>query len=83
MSNVVDSDWQNWDKLLPLFHLVHGSSIHKSTKETPEEVIFGREACLPRVLVFGTLQYQSKEVEQFTQELKDHLKQLSFQLCTE
>ena len=59
-----------------MFLLAYRSSIHESTKETPAKVVFGRELRLPCDLEFGAPPQPPQEVKQFTQELKDRLKQI-------
>jgi len=53
LAKVVADHQRDWDQYLSLFLLAYRSSVHESTGETPNNVIFGRELRLPCDMLFG------------------------------
>ena len=49
----VERHQKDWDKNVPLLLMSYRSAIHESTKETPANVMFGRELNLPIDLLYG------------------------------
>ena len=53
LSKVVSTDQKDSDECLPLTMLAYRSSVHESTKYTPNVMMHGREAQLPVDIIYG------------------------------
>ena len=53
LRSFVNLNQNDWDDHLPFVTMAYRSSIHKSTKCTPNSLMFGREILLPNDIVVG------------------------------
>ncbi|CAG2196620.1 unnamed protein product [Mytilus edulis] len=63
LSKVISRDQKDWDECLPLTMLAYRSSVHESTKHTPNLMMHGREAQLPIDLLYGPSPDEAERVE--------------------
>ncbi|CAC5407816.1 unnamed protein product [Mytilus coruscus] len=63
LSKVISRDQKDWDECLPLTMLAYRSSVHKSTKQTQNLMIHGREAQLPIDLLYGPSPDEAEQVD--------------------
>lgn len=54
LSAFVSENQKDWDEHIYLLMLAYRSSVHETTKVTPNEMMFGRQVTLPIELVFGS-----------------------------
>lgn len=54
LSAFVSENQKDWDERIYLLMLAYRSSVHETTKVTPNEMMFGRQVTLPIELVFGS-----------------------------
>ena len=47
LKQVVDEDQEYWDAYIPMLCMAYRSSVHESTKQTPNKMMLGRELPLP------------------------------------
>ena len=59
----VSSDQKDWDECLSLTLLAYRSSVHESTKQTPNMMMLGREAQLPIDLLYGPSPDENEPLE--------------------
>jgi transposase InsO family protein len=73
LSKYVQFNQKNWPDILPLLMLAYRSSVHDSTKFTPNFLMFGRELQLPADIMYGVshIQNSPKPVTEYVQELQE------------
>lgn len=49
----ISENKKDWDENMYLLMLAYRSSVHESTKVTPNEMVFGRQVTLPIELIYG------------------------------
>lgn len=49
----ISENQEDWDENIYLLMLAYRSSVHESTKVTPNEMVFGRQVTLPIELIYG------------------------------
>lgn len=49
----ISENQRDWDENIYLLMLAYSSSVHESTKVTPNEMVFGRQVTLPIELIYG------------------------------
>ena len=54
LSISVQDKERDWDLHLPSVMLAYRTSVHETTEETPFQLMFGREVCLPIDVMYGT-----------------------------
>ena len=53
--SLIGDEHDNWDKILPLTLMAYRSSVHKTTQQTPDMLLFGREMTVPLALTLSEL----------------------------
>ena len=72
ITTYVDQEQTNWDVYLPIVTSAYRSSIHESTKFTPNMLMFGREFNLPVDFLVGCPRYsQESNTHDFVINLKE------------
>ena len=62
---------KDWDKYLPMVTSAYRSTVHETTKETPNMMMFGREVTLPIDVMYK--EPKDDEDKDYTQELRERL----------
>jgi len=68
------SSQKRWDRVLPQIMMAYRSSVHASTGQSPNKMVFGREITLPLTAVIGMPSSDEPvSVDQHVQQLQDRL----------
>ena len=70
----VKEDQTDWDQHLPYVMMAYRASEHASTKTTPNQLMFGREALIPLDLLAGKIPGETGSVDQYTEQLHHNLR---------
>lgn len=69
---------KEWDKLIPLLMLAYRSSIHSSTKVSPNKMVYGRNVILPLAAVIGRPISNNNDIETVEDYVRELRKNLEF-----
>jgi hypothetical protein len=74
LSKFVEEHQRDWDEYLPLLLLAYRSSVHESTRFSPNKMVFGREVAMPVDVVFGLPpENEGQEITEHVAELRKRL----------
>ena len=74
LATLVQQDQRDWDLKVPLSTMYYRSTEHRSTGETPNVMIFGRELCQPVDLMFKFLdETERPSAPEYVRKLQDRL----------
>jgi transposase InsO family protein len=69
----VEESQKDWDQYIPYVLMAYRSSVHESTKRTPNMLMFGREIDLPLDVAFGLPNNHVFGTEEYCQTLRERL----------
>ena len=56
----INMNQDNWDEFIHQLNMAYNTSVHKATKFTPFELLFGRKAKIPIDVIFPSLNDHEK-----------------------
>ena len=74
----VEQNQKDWDRWIPSLLMAYRSSVHKTTKQTPACLMFGRELNLPIDLLYGRppVPELPSVIEDYVSELQEKLEEI-------
>ncbi len=73
LSKYISPNQKDWDIYLPMLVSAYNTSTHESTKQTPYNMLFGRESSLPIDLQYDTRDVANTSGSDYVSQLREQL----------